>query len=219
MRKLAFQSPHVLTVPLSQLSPNSLRTLESILKRAHTTEVEGADRKTASFFAHCSRSDMAMLERHNVHAYELALIEEVSRLLFSAMLPQRPEAAPGQILAHCLLDELDWRFPSRYAASKALQRLAAEKGLASSLSESDLSKLENTGKGVSAERISETIYLLGSAFSIRQYFGPARLCEISSFNYSESSASSWLIQKPLHFLRRITQKIHDFLGSCQELSL
>ena len=206
MRKLVFQSPHGLTVPLSQLSPKSHRTLESILKRAHIAEVEGADRKAASFFSHCSRSDMAELERHSVHAYELALIEEVSRSLFSAMLPQRPETAPGRLLAHCLLDELDWRFPSRYAASKALQRLAAEKGLASSLSESDLSKLENTGKGVSAERISETIYLLGSTVNIRKYFGPARLCEISFFKYPEPSAFS-----------RLMQKIRDFWNSCHKL--
>ena len=219
MRKLAFQSSHGLTVPLSQLSPKSHRTLESIMRRAVITETEGANRKAVSFFAHCSRSDMAELERHSIPAHELALMEEVSRLLFSAMLSQRRETAPGRLLAHCLLDELDWRFPSRYAASKALQRLATEKGLASSLSESDLSKLENTGKGVSAERISETIYLLGSTVNIRQYFGPARLCTISSFNYSEPSTSSWLMQKPLHFLRRITQKIHDLLSSCQEILL
>ena len=206
MRKLAFRSPHGLTVPLSQLSPKSRRTLESILSRAHIAEAEGVDRKAASFFAHTSRSDMAELERHNVHAYELALIEEVSRLLFSEMLPRRRETVPGRLLAHCLLDELDWRFPSRYAASKALQRLAAEKGLASSLSESDLSKLENAGKGVSAERISETIYLLGSTAIIRQYSGLARLCEISFFKYPEPSAFS-----------RLMQKIRDFWNSCQKL--
>jgi hypothetical protein len=72
------------------------------MRRAVLTEAEGADRKAASFFAHLSRSDMAMLERHSVPAYELALMEEVSRLLFSAMLPQRSETVPSQLLAHCL---------------------------------------------------------------------------------------------------------------------
>lgn len=216
MRKLAFQFPHGLTVPLSQLSPKSHRTLESIMRRAVLTEAEGADRKAASFFAHNSRSDIAMLERHNVPAHELALMEEVSRLLFSEMLPQRRETVPSRLLAHCLLDELDWRFPSRYAASKALQRLAAEKGLESPLSESDLSKLENTGKGVSAERISETIYLLGSSANIRTYFGPARLCEINSSSHPEPSAFSRLMQKPMNLLQKIKQEIHEFWISCQE---
>lgn len=216
MRKIAFQSHHGLTVPLSQLSPKSHRTLESIMRRAVLTEAEGADRKAASFFAHNSRSDMAELERHSVPAHELALMEEVSRLLFSTMLPQRSETAPSRLLADCLLKELDWRFPSRYAASKALQQLAAEKGLESPLSESDLSKLENTGKGVSAERISETIYLLGSTVNIRPYLGPARLCETGSFSHPETSAFSWLMQKPLDILRKVKQEIHEFWISCQE---
>lgn len=179
-RKFAFQSSCGLTSSLSQLSPKSHRTLEGIVRRALDTEAEGTNLQNARYFAQHSRNDMAELNRRSIPVTEQALVEEVARWLFSDMVSRRREASPSRLVTHCLLDELDWRFPSRYAASKALKRTAEEKGFSSPLSESDLSKLENTGQGVSVGRISETMSLLNVNIFLRPYFGAARLCLYNS---------------------------------------
>jgi hypothetical protein len=204
MHNLAFQSSCGFAIPLSQLSPKSHRAFDKILSCALITEAEGVGHNAVRSFAFHSRNEIAELRRQGISVSETALIEEVARWLFSDMLSRRRETTPNRLLANCLLDELDWRYPSRYAAAKALRRVAQEKGAAGSLSESDLSKLDNSGHGVSAERISEAIFLLNSNIEIRPNLGAARLFVLqplitpdSSSNESNSASSSWTLHYPI----------------------
>lgn len=176
---LALQMPYGLTAPIG-LSDVVERALDRIVEKYLFYQVDpnrsDDKRYAAREFSARVRTEIAQLERQVISCEERKAVEEFGRSLFLDILYRATEPVlPNQLLTRLLLDETDWHFPSRYAASKGLQRLAHEKGLSTYLRESDFSKLEHNGRGVSAERMSETFYLLGLSVLARPYLGSHRL--------------------------------------------
>lgn len=112
------------------------------------------------------REEIAALDRRNVPLATRAAVEEFARALVERVTSEhQPPVSSDSILAQSLLAEIDWRFPSRYAATRVV----------SNLSQSDLSKLETTGRGVSAERMSAALGTLGVGVSLRPVRTTARV--------------------------------------------
>lgn len=112
------------------------------------------------------REEIAALDRRNVPLATRAAVEEFARALAERVASEhQPPVRSDSILAQSLLAEIDWRFPSRYAATRVV----------SNLSQSDLSKLETTGRGVSAERMSAALAALGVGVSLRPVRTTARV--------------------------------------------
>lgn len=149
-----------MVIPLDNALPRIKTLLNEIFRIA--LEVEGLERPHAVGIRHFAvQAYQTCATVDGTSDSEKAMVIGISYGLYKQMLArQRGNLPPERILTKEIMDVLGWYHPSMYGASRDLTRRAKQQGFKLQISESDLSKLKNTGRGISVPRLSQIVSLM-----------------------------------------------------------
>lgn len=191
---LTLQTPYGLNIPISAREKQLMGAIAERYLLCQTNsnfDLNKSDdkKRLARHFAHRIREELALIGRGGISLGESAVLEEFGRSLFLDIAHRASEpTSPKRLLAQLLLDEVDWHFPTRYAAYRWLESKTRKEGLSPWCGESEFLELEHSGKVISAERMSEAFYLFGLSVFTRPYLGRHRLI-IQNNTYSHNDDS------------------------------